>query len=189
MCPDSPIIGIHQLLNTQTPTKMRKPQPKIHIIHQLNQTIKATKETNQTYQSYHESHKNQLTSHHRPPRLGVPGIAHHEAEALTKSGLRNTGSKVIGKSYPYCVVYRTCFIKSCIYRLMCLVYHTHHMNIILYIICMHMYNIYKRWYLHGFVPFLDLQLQTSMKLATPRHHATSSAHTTTRHPATKTGRD
>ncbi len=52
-----------------------------------------------------------------------------------------------------------------------------------------MYNIYKRWYLHGFVPFLDLQLQTSMKLATPRHHATSSAHTTTRHPATKTGRD
>ena len=117
VCPDSP-IGIHQL-NTQTPTKMRKPQPKIHIIHQLNQTIKATKETNQTYQSYHESHKNQLTSHHRPPRLGVPGIAHHEAEALTKSGLRNTGSKVIGKSYPYCVVYRTCFIKSCIYRLMC----------------------------------------------------------------------
>lgn len=156
VCPDSP-IRLHQLLNSQTSTKTLRPQTKTTspcaLVFLGSRTMK---------------------------RKPWPKVASKE---------RNTGSEVLGWEVVPLTVQVIFFVEVVLWKnaqkkthvvtyyidmydmyitdmnIMCI------LNIIMYIICLHMYNMSKRWHLHGFVPFLETDfnevLQDTTRQARP----------------------
>ena len=112
VCPESP-IRLHQLLNSQTIYENPQAATKTTSPTFCNQTIsKLPKQTNQNLTNHTmtlpptETGQRFTSQNIKALRLGVPRIAHHEAEALTKSGLCWNGTpeaEVItwGNRYPY----------------------------------------------------------------------------------------